>query len=130
MGGDLFGEAFKEVLVQKVETDSALAKAVSTANKSSGPKVFQRPQCSRAAESGGFFFRGPGQSIRGLARQDQLSVQKLIEREAHPRSNFCKESKCVQQTGPQSNRAPQTYRPTAELAEVHSKELKQAGRLN
>ena len=52
-----------------------------------------------------------------------------MEREAHPRLNFCKDSKCVQQTGPQSNRVPQTYRPTAELAEVHSKELKQAGRL-
>ena len=59
-GGNLFGEAFKEVLVQKVETDSALAKAVSIANKSSGPKVFQRPQRSRAAESSRFFFQGAG----------------------------------------------------------------------
>ena len=57
-GGDLFGEAVKEVLVQKVETDSALAKAVSIANKSSGPKVFQRPQRSRAAESSRFFSGG------------------------------------------------------------------------
>ena len=49
MGGDLFGEAFKEVLVQKVETDCALSKAVSIANKISAPKVFQRPQRSRMA---------------------------------------------------------------------------------
>ena len=57
-GADLFGEAFKEVLVQKVETDSALSKAVSIANKSAGPKVFQRPQRSRMSESSWFFSGG------------------------------------------------------------------------
>ena len=53
---DLFGEAFKEVLVQKVETDSALSKAVSIANKSAEPKVYQRPQRSRMADSSHFLF--------------------------------------------------------------------------
>ena len=55
-GADLFGEAFKEVLVQKVETDSALSKAVSIANKSAEPKVYQRPQRSRMADSSRFLF--------------------------------------------------------------------------
>ena len=53
-GADLFGEAFREVLVQKVETDSALSKAVSIANKSAEPKVYQRPQRSRMADSSRF----------------------------------------------------------------------------
>ena len=53
-----FGEAFKEVLVQKVETDSALSKAVSIVNKSAGPKVCQRPQHSRTSEPSRFFSRG------------------------------------------------------------------------
>ena len=54
-GTDLFGEAFKEVLVQKVETDSALSKAVSIANKSAGTKVYQKSQRGRIAESSGSF---------------------------------------------------------------------------
>ena len=51
-GTDLFGEAFKEVLVQKVETDSALSKAVSIANKSAGPKVYQKSQRLRSGTLG------------------------------------------------------------------------------
>ena len=67
-GTDLFHEPFKEVLVQKVKTDSALSKAVSIANKSAGPKVIRnliQPD----------FSREPGQSIQGLARQDLYSVR-------------------------------------------------------
>ena len=99
-GGDIFGEAFKEVLVQKVETGSALSKAASIANKSR--RFFRDLNAAERPNPAVFFFRGLGQSIRGLAWQDQLSVQNLMEREAHPRSKFCKESKCIQQTGPQS----------------------------
>ena len=48
---DLFGEEFKDMLVEKVEADSALSKAVSIVSKSSGSasKVYQRP-------SGNLFF--------------------------------------------------------------------------
>ena len=57
-GTDLFGEVFKEVLVQKVETDLALSKAVSIANKSAGSKVYQKPQRGRIAEFSQFFQGG------------------------------------------------------------------------
>ena len=57
-GTDLFGEVFKEVLVQKVETDSALSKAVSIGKKSAEPKVYQKPQRGRIAESSRLFQGG------------------------------------------------------------------------
>ena len=60
MGGDLFGVAFNELLVQKVETDSALAKAVSIANKSSGPKVFHRDLNAAERPNPAGFFQGAG----------------------------------------------------------------------
>ena len=78
------------MLVQKVETDSALSKAVSIANKSAEPKVYQRPRCSRMDDSSCFlfliFFLGVGlvDTGTGLAWLDQFSVPNLMEREAHP----------------------------------------------
>ena len=41
-GSDLFGGKFKEELVQKVEADGALSKAVRIVSR--GTKVYQNPQ--------------------------------------------------------------------------------------
>ena len=92
-GADLFGEAFKEVLVQKVETDSALSKAVSIVQ---GQRFFRDINTAERLNPAifNFFFQGAGSVDTGTGRQDQFSVQNLMERGAHPRLKFCKESEC------------------------------------
>lgn len=42
--GDLFGDSFKEVLVKKVEADSALSKAVHIVTRSASVKTYQNPK--------------------------------------------------------------------------------------
>ena len=48
-GSDLFGEKFKEELVQKVEADGALSKAVRIVSR--GTKVYQNPQAQHRGKN-------------------------------------------------------------------------------
>ena len=67
--GDLFGEAFKDQLVKKVEVDSALSKAVRIVSKSSdnpATRQYQKPY-ERSRQGGNQFFRGGRASQYGAA---------------------------------------------------------------
>ena len=84
-GTDLFGKAFKEVLVQKVDTDSALSKVVSIANKSAGPKVYQKPQHGRIAKSS-HFFQGGGSVDKGTGSARPFLHTGTLGRENTPQA--------------------------------------------
>ena len=64
-GSDLFGEKFKEELVQKVEVDGALSKAVRIVSQ--GTKAYHNPQSVT--------FSRPNQWVQGCVRHEVQPIQ-------------------------------------------------------
>jgi len=107
--GDLFGDSFKEVLVKKVEADSALSKAVHIVTRSASVKTYQNPK-GRWRGNSQFFSEGPDRPVWGWVRQKPPSVPTTViqlqgEREIPPQKAVHKKRKCFQPTQPREQAA-------------------------